>query len=483
MKSYDSDRLAAIAIALSAEKRLGALLDLILGEAMSLTNCDAGTVYVRRNDTLRFGNMVTLSKGIHVTVSDEDEDILPPVPMDRRHVCACSALDGRVINIPDVYNTKEYDFSGAQKYDALNSYRTCSMLVIPMEDEKGRNIGVLQLINAMDGDGKTIPFDPGYERIVSALASLAAVSLNNSRLSKAVYDILHSFVTVMVDAVDARSPYNANHTRSMVRYAERFLAWLDETDSPLRFAEEEKDPFLMSVWLHDIGKLVIPLEIMDKPTRLGPAEERILARLDVAQLAEKLRAATRPEEMEEAEAAYRRLEEARALILRANAAPFLDDETLASLRNLGGTDCLCASGSRVPLLKPAELEALCVRRGTLTEGERKEIENHVVYTARLLGRMRFGSDYASVPNWAGAHHEFLNGSGYPQHLKAEELPREVRLLTILDIYDALTAEDRPYKPPMPPERAFTVLESMRDEGKLDGEILELFRRSGAWKKD
>ena len=154
MKNYDSDRLAAIAIALSAEKRLGALLDLILGEAMSLTNCDAGTFYVRRNDTLRFGNMVTLSKNVHVTVSDEDEDILPPVPMDRRHVCACAAIDGRIINIPDVYNSKEYDFTGAQRYDALNGYRTCSMLVIPMEDEKGRSIGVLQLINAMDGNGK-----------------------------------------------------------------------------------------------------------------------------------------------------------------------------------------------------------------------------------------------------------------------------------------------------------------------------------------
>ena len=483
MRPYDSDRLTAIAIALSAEKRLGALLDLILSEAMSLTHCDAGTVYIREGEVLRFGNMVTLSKGIRVTVSDEGGDVLPPVPLDRHHVCACVALDKRIINIPDVYSAADFDFSGPRRYDALNAYRTCSMLVVPMEDERGRCIGVLQLINAMDDEGALIPFDAGYEKIVSALTSLAAVSLNNSRLSKAVYDILHSFVTVMVDAVDARSPYNANHTRSMVRCAERFLAWLDETGSPLRFAEEEKDPFLMSVWLHDIGKLVIPLEIMDKPTRLGSAGERVLSRLCIAELSERLRAATRPEEAEEALRESERLRETAALIRRANAAPFLDDDTLAALRALAGQDCLTADGARVPLLSPDELESLCVRRGTLTTDERKEIENHVVYTARLLGQMRFGSDYASVPLWAGAHHEFLNGSGYPEHLSAAQLPREVRLLTILDIYDALTAEDRPYKPPMPPERAFSVLESMRDEGKLDGELLALFKRSGAWKKD
>ena len=150
-----------------------------------------------------------------------------------------------------------------------------------MEDEQGRNIGVLQLINARDQAGHTVPFAPEQEDLISALASLAAVSLNNNRLAKSVFNILHSFVTVMVDAVDARSPYNANHTRSMVRCAKRFIDWLDREDVGWRFAPNEKDPFLMSVWLHDIGKLVIPLEIMDKPTRLGNMEKRILTRIQI----------------------------------------------------------------------------------------------------------------------------------------------------------------------------------------------------------
>lgn len=481
MKGYSADRLIRIAIALSTEKRIDALLDLILNEAMDITACDGGTVYILDGGLLHFNHVVTLSKNVRL-VAREGEDALPPVPLTRTHVCACAALDHRKINIPDVYESEEYDFSGAQRYDAMNGYRTRSMLVIPMEDERGGCIGVLQLINATDGAGRVVPFDAEYETVISALASLAAVSLNNSRLSKAVSDILHSFVAVMVDAIDARTPYNANHTRSMVRYAERFLRWLDETDDPLRFGEEERDPFLMSVWLHDIGKLVVPLEIMDKPTRLGGRARDVRARLEVARLMERIRALECPGEAEDAQKRQAALDEADALIERADAAGFLTDDMLAAVQALGREECLAADGSRVPLLTPEELEALSVRKGTLTGGERAEMERHVVYTARFLANMRFQSDYAQVPAWASAHHELLDGSGYPEHLTAEALPKQVRLLTILDVYDALTAEDRPYKPPMPPEKAFSILESMRDEGKLDGDILALFKESGAWKK-
>ena len=173
MITYSLNRMIRLAIAMSAEKDTGALLDLILKEAMDITRCDAGTVYIREKDGLHFSNMVTLSKGVHRRMEGKT-DILPPVAMNRKHVCACSAMDHKKINLPDVYESEEYDFSGAARYDKLNDYRTASMLVIPMEDEKGRVIGVLQLINSMDEAGKTIPFDPEYEEIISAMASLAA---------------------------------------------------------------------------------------------------------------------------------------------------------------------------------------------------------------------------------------------------------------------------------------------------------------------
>ena len=251
MINYSIDRMISVAIAMSTGKNISALLDLILKEAMDITNCDAGTVYIREKDGLHFHNMVTLSKGFHGAM-EGIEDILPPVPLNRSHVCACAVLDQKKINIEDIYLSETYDFSGAARYDKLNKYRTKSMMVIPMEDEKKRVIGVLQLINALDGEGNIIPFDPEQEKIISALSSLAAITLNNNQLTKTVYDLLHSFVTVMVDAVEARSPYNAHHTRSMVQYAEKFIDWLNSVNAEWEIPQEERDPFLMSVWLHDI---------------------------------------------------------------------------------------------------------------------------------------------------------------------------------------------------------------------------------------
>lgn len=481
MKKVSADRLIRIAVALSTEKDLSALLDRILTEAMDITECDGGTVYTRDGDHLQFDNMITLSRGVH-RIRQSGGELLPPVPLDRAHVCACAALENRLFNIPDVYRAEEFDFSGTRRYDAMNGYRTESMLVVPMEDERGHCIGVLQLINALGREGEIVPFPKEAEEILRALASLAAVSLSNARLQQAVEDILQSFVTVMVDAIDARTPYNATHTRNMVGYARRFLEWLDREDHGWQIGGEEKKPFLMSIWLHDIGKLVIPLEIMDKTTRLGALEAPLQARIRVGVLMERLRALEKPQEAEAAREKQEALGRASEIIGRINRASFLTEEDVAELRRIAGISCLTAEGNPVPLLTGNEFTALSVRRGTLTEAERKEIQRHVEYTKKLLGEMKFSGIYESVPLWAGEHHELLDGSGYPEALTAERLPGEVRLLTILDIYDALTAEDRPYKPPMTPEKAFSVLESMRDEGKVDGEILRLFRESEAWKK-
>ena len=481
MIPLSADRLIQIAIALSAEKDLSLLLDRILTEAIDITRCDAGTVYIRQEDQLVFHVMVTRSKGIH-KIRRNAADMPPPVPLSHTHMCACAALDGKLINIPDVYLDSEFNFAGTRRYDELNGYRTQSMLVVPMEDDQGRCIGVLQLINALDEHGGVIPFAPETESVIRALGSLAAVTLNQTLLQQAVSDLLHSFVTTMVDVIDARSPYNANHSRNMVKYASRFIAWLDTGDHGWKIREEEKDPLLMSVWLHDVGKLVVPLEIMDKPTRLGALEGPVMARIQVAQLMEKLRALEHPEQAEDAMRQYQALADARDTLRAANAASFLTDEMLEKLRAIGDMRCLTAEGETVPLLNPEEKAAATVQKGTLTAVERQEMEQHVEYTRRLLANVKFSGVFAPVPDWASRHHELLNGTGYPQHLKAEQLPREVRLLTILDIYDALTAEDRPYKPPIPPEKAFAILESMRDEGKLDGEILALFRESGAWRK-
>ena len=315
----------------------------------------------------------------------------------------------------------------------------------------------------------------------SDLTELITLSERNQILNKKLREFIDRFVQVMIGAIEARTPYNANHTKSMVAYAERFLEWLKSKG--LRKVDDTKSPFLSSVWLHDIGKLIVPRSVMDKATRLGEKESDVRHRIEVAILNEKIRELQDPSIQAEAEENIRRLKEADELVVSVNNAGFLDDETLEKVKNLKSVSCLNSNGEKVPLLSDYEYDALSVRRGTLTSEERKIIESHVVHTRKMLEQMGFEAEFGDVAKWAGSHHEYLDGSGYPDKLKADNIAWESRILTIIDIYDSLTADDRPYKPSMSPEKAFKILFSMRDEGKLDGEILQEFYDSKAWVKE
>ncbi len=471
MENISIDRIFKLGIALSAEKDRATLFGMILNEAMDLTNSDAGTIYILENEHLNFNYMITRSKCVDQS-ADRGEITIPPVPLGRSHVCACCAIDKQLINIEDIYLDSTYDFAGAQRYDALNNYRTKSMLVVPMLDDTDDCIGVLQLINATD-DSTSRPYDEDDEKVIRALASFAAVSLNNRLLSEEINDLLHSFVTVMVGAIDTRSPYNANHTKSMVKYGEKFLDWVDKNECDFKIRDKDKDPFIMSIWLHDIGKLLIPLEIMDKATRLGDRLKDVNNRITIAILMEKL--ADRPDKVKV-------LQEARDFISEINEAGFMPDEKLEKVSELAKITCLDENGNEIMLLKDDEVASLSIRKGTLTDDERHIMESHVEYTKKMLSGMKFSGRYEKVAGIASSHHELMDGSGYPLSKKSEEIKNETRLLTILDIYDALTAEDRPYKPPLPIEKAFAILDDMAAQGKIDKYILGLFKESRAWEK-
>ena len=286
----------------------------------------------------------------------------------------------------------------------------------------------------------------------------------------------------MVDAIEARSAYNATHTRSMVRYADRFIDWLISTDNEWKFDADTRDAFLMSIWLHDLGKLIVPLEVLDKPDRLASLRDGIRSKIEVTRLMAQLDKASGNKDAAQSDERIAALDAAWELIDKTNNAPFVDDETVEELKKCAKIKCDTAYRQQEDLLNERELEAITVQRGTLTAPERKKVEEHVSYTARMLDNMGFGGIYEKVPFWAGSHHELLNGTGYPNHLKDKDIPRETRLITIIDIYDALTAEDRPYKPPMPPEKAFAILEDMGRNGTIDKDILSMFYESGAWQK-
>jgi hypothetical protein len=448
VKPINVDLLLRVGVALSKEKDDDVLFETILTAAMDITHCDGGTLYVKTDDALVFRTMITRSRGIRKTGKDEPIE-LPPVPLSRRNACARAALDGAPINVPDVRKSGAYDFAGPREYDAITGYGTVSMLVVPMEDDLGETIGVLQLINAMDDEGGIAPFDPGYEPVIRSLASQAAICLTNKNYAAEAERLMDSFVRVMSTAIDERSPYNANHTRNMVKYAERFMDRLRERGDARTFTSDERRQFLMSVWLHDVGKLVIPLEIMDKPTRLGGKLRDIEHRFEILALQAKIAFLEGRVGEAERDARTRALDEGLTLIRGADGLGFLPDEIAEQIKALAARTGETAERRLVPLLEQDELRCLTIRKGTLTDEERGVMESHASGTAKLLGQMAFSKQYKHVPEWAAAHHESLDGTGYPNGLAGDAIPWEVRLLTILDVFDALTASDRPYKPAMP----------------------------------
>ena len=468
-----------IGIAFSREKNREKLLDQILTSAMDITQCDGGTLYINNGEALEFSIMITRSKGIHQG-GGEGATTLPPVPLSEKNVCACAVLYRRLVNIPDVYESSRYDFSGPKKYDAITGYHTQSMLVVPLEDDREHMIGVVQLINALDENGQIIPFDSEYEQILLAMGSQAAICLTNMNYAHQIRKMLDSYVKVMSTAIDARTPYNANHTRNMVIYATRFIDWLQKNYPDQYFDERKKQEFIMSVWLHDIGKLITPLEIMDKQSRLAGNYHLVMDRL------EKIRLLARIAQLEgrmgnaEAEQTLSDISHAEELVRTVNGAGPLTDEQIAQVERLAARTYVEEDGTAHGWITEQEHEQLMIRKGTLTSGERAIMQDHVEKTRMMLEQMALGDDYKDVLQWASQHHELLNGSGYPKGLKGDQICWEVRLLTILDVFEAMTAIDRPYKRPMPAEHAFQIMHEMADQGKIDHKILALFEQSRSW---
>ena len=386
-----------------------------------------------------------------------------------------------------------------------NSLEGADIDEIEAGSEDGRSLlkAIREVMRLGEKGSRTVPFLEGeetqYLRVttdplredgvqigvivtITDITETTMLFIANKRLANQVMNLMRSFVEVMVTAIEERSAYNANHTKSMVRYASAFLDWLASRGELTQHTAENTAPFLMSIWLHDIGKLLVPPEVLDKPSRLGSALKDVQHRIETEKLMQQIEMLRHPAHAAAAEAQIARIEAAEALILSSNTAGYLDDDTIARLREAASIPCTAADGTTRPLLDDAELTSITVQRGTLTAEERKIIESHVSFTAKLLSKVEFRGAYRPVPRWAAGHHELLDGSGYPDHLKGDAIPWETRLLTIIDIYDALTAEDRPYKPPLPPEKAFTILRGMAKDGKIDAQILEGFYESRAWER-
>lgn len=476
LKYEDFKKILNIGIRLSTEKDRNRLLASIIESGMEVTNCDAGTLYLYENGKLTIKIMKIFSMGVSQGGDGEPMKDMPPVLLQADNACAYTAIKRKIVNIPDVYDNDRFDFSGIRRYDALTGYRTKSMLVIPLENNENELMGVLQMINAMDGEGNVIPFDEQHDMIIRSLGSMAAIELTNLSYMEELKAQMYSFVEALTTVLDERTPYNASHTRNVEKYAGILADYISKMhqrgECEEFFDQERKEKLQLAALLHDIGKMVVPLSIMNRATRLDQDIEKVDERFRLLKSLYEVDMLRGKISKEEYGNRINDLKEELAFIHGIDDMGYLDDENYERVCALAKKQHIQEDGTVTKYITDQEAKYLSIRKGTLTEEDRAEMENHVVMTEKILSKVRFNKNFSIVPKWAASHHEFLNGSGYPKRLSGEELDLETRILTVADIYDALTATDRPYKKPIPEEEAVNILRSMAQEGKIELRLVD-----------
>ena len=546
---YERDELLAISRALSSERDIRKLLDLILDKSRRITGADAGSVYVLeaadadgngQPDSRAFGNPARLPRALgeagrrhvptpvrglqnrparlHFMLSQNDSIPVDfkefTLPVDDTSLAGQAVLSGRPINVPDVGQARAAAGSSAhnRSFDDKIGYRARSMLTVPMLSTEGEVIGVIQLINKKrrpsqvlstpaDFEEGVVPFDARAEEMALALASQAGVSLENAILYDEIRRLFESFVDASVTAIESRDPTTSGHSRRVatlsVALAEKVDAIDDGPLAPVHFSREDLRQIEYAGVLHDFGKVGVREQILVKAKKLYDWQlEAIRLRLAYVRKsieAESLRrqlehirqgapaAALAAIEQEQTER-LAALDECWHLVLTANEPTVLEQPVLARLAEVAAWRYLDETGQSKPYLLPDELAALQVPRGSLTPAERQQIESHVNHTVAFLQTIPWGRSLRRVPQIAAAHHELLNGAGYPIGLHGADISVEARMLTIADIFDALTAADRPYKAAVPVPRALVILESEVKAGKCDADLFRVFVGAEVFKR-
>ncbi len=479
MEQGQAEKILEMGIQLTSERNYDELLAKIIDCAMETTNCDGGTLYLYEQEQLNFCVMKTKSLGINQT--GQEKKTFPPVPMHEKNVCAYAALHRKLLNIEDVYDCQEFDFSGPREYDKLSGYRTQSMMVFPLVNHEDALVGVVQLLNAMDAQGQVIPFRTEYEKVLQSLGSQAAVSVSNMQFIQEIEQLMISITQVFTDAIDTRIPYNFYHSRNVYLYVQLLVDYINEQHEKglveKYFEPTARSELLMAALMHDIGKLVIPNEVIDKTTRLGNKLPLVLEHFDHLSALYHIDYLEGRIPRDEWVGIKNDLLDARVRVEELNRKSKLSQEDIDYVKQLAQRNYTSASGTQISFLSLYEAECLEVPAGNLTRAERDVIRSHVKYTEKYLKKMNFGKRYPHLIQWAGAHHEMLDGSGYPRGLRGDEISYESRILTIVDVFEALTSADRPYKKAMEESKALNILGDMVKEGKLDSDILKLFQEA------
>ncbi|MBS4096680.1 MAG: GAF domain-containing protein [Sulfuricella sp.] len=506
------EQLNAIGVALSAEKDINRLLEFILLAAKKITHADAGTLYrVHDMQYLTFEIMRTVSLGFALGGTTGKPITLPPIQLYKEDgqpnntaVAAYAVLQDKPVNIEDAYTAEGFDFTGTRFFDQKNNYRSQSFLTVPMKNHENEIIGVLQLINAQDpATGKIIPFSAEDQHLVESLASQAAIALTNRQLINQLEELFESFINLINLAIDDKSPYTGGHCQR-VPVLTMLLAEAANraTSGPLAdFHMSEKDIYELKIagMLHDCGKVTTPEYVVDKSSKLETIYNRIhtvdtrfevLKRdAEIDMLRGKLAVLEQGDQGATArlDEVYRerlqKLDADRDFVRLSNTGgEFMAPEKQQRIRDIGAQRWRNEKGEDAPLLSEDEITNLNIAKGTLTDAERQIINHHIVATIKMLEALPWPKHLKRVPEYAGGHHERMDGKGYPNGLTRDQMPVQARVMGIADIFEALTAKDRPYKPGKTLTEALTILGRMKLDNHVDPDLFDVFIREKVYLK-
>jgi HD-GYP domain-containing protein (c-di-GMP phosphodiesterase class II) len=509
---YERGELVEIARAIARERDTDRLLGLILEKSRYVTGADAGSIYVVEDGQTEDA----AARRLHFKMSQNDsmsyESSEFTIPVSTESIAGAAVVTRQPIHIADVYELDEsvpYRFD--RSFDQRTGYRTGSMLVVPMISAEDEVIGVIQLINkkrspraklrnADDFEREVVAFDARSAELLAALAAQAGIALENALLYQEIRNIFEGFVRASVQAIEQRDPTTSGHSQRVSVLSCRLAEKVDNIDSGLyrdvRFSRRDLQELKYAALLHDFGKIGVREQVLVKAKKLYPHErEAIRARVDfalqsaeVALLREKLALIERGAGQSDLTTAQQHYAERRAHLLdawavieRADEPSVLNEGDFSRIAEIAAITYADIGGEPRRLLTDVEAIALKITRGSLSPSEIAEIRSHVVHTYNFLTQIPWGKSMQRIPEIARAHHEKLNGTGYPVGMPERDIPLQSKIMTVADIYDALTAADRPYKKALATERALQILQFEVDDGNLDAELVQVFRQAEVFK--
>lgn len=516
---HENDMLISIGRALSQERDIQSLLAIILRRACEVTNADAGSIYV-----VEGADEDISQRKLRFAVSQNDSRTLPPagftMPVSSTSIVGQCVLSGDRINVPDLYSLDEpgvgnnpWGFVHDRTFDDKYRYQTRSVLAVPMISARAEVIGVIQLINKRakgwitldlpsDFESGVVPFDDVSEAYIFALASQAGIALENVLLYEEVKTLFDGFVKAAVTAIESRDPTTSGHSERVADLTVGLAKAVNRSESghyrEVRFSRDDLTQIQYAALLHDFGKVGVREHVLVKAKKLYEHERAlILQRFQLIKRGYKIEGletkvrylteASREQVAEQLAAVDKdmigkiaELDDIIKFILQANEPTVLEQGGFERIATIAGMKFFDDEGNEGHFLDHGEAQCLQIRRGSLTEQERLEINSHVVHSFQFLKKIPWSRSLRDVPDIAGSHHEKLDGSGYPHGLKGDAIPIPARMMAISDIYDALTASDRPYKKAMPSEKALDIVASEVKRGQLDSELFEVFLQARVW---